>query len=182
MFLRINKTTELETYIANVFSLYRKDILSLHYKEWKEENISGKSCIQYKVYQYYLAIYYVILIYLELKQGINTDWNYYIKKYNLDKISKCLACDNIDLESILKIFGLSITTCIDGIECIGVEESFEVEPVLIGYIPTYNKVIIKDLLNNLISCELLLLSSKCNEINNTNYILQITNNPDFLIL
>lgn len=181
MFLRINKTTELETYIANVFSLYRKDILALHIKEWKEEDISGKSCIQYKIYQYYLAVYYVILIYLELKQGINTDWNYYESKYKISTIRKCLSCDKIDLNAILNIFGLPSTTPDGGIEDMGLEETFEIEPILLTTESEYDKVVIKDILNNLYTCELL-LPSRCNEINNIDYILQLTNNPEFLIL
>lgn len=180
MFIRINKTTDLENLMTKVFSIYRKDILALHTKEWKEEDITGKSCIQYKIYQYYLAIYYVILIYIELKQGIHTDWEYYTKKYNTDSIRKCLACDGIDLNTILNTFGLPTTECEGGIECMGLEESFEIEPTTFTT-PTYNNVNVLNLLANPVTCELL-LDSRCNRNEDINYILQITNDPEFLIL
>ena len=184
MFIRdINKTTKLETYINNSFLLYKDDILILHSKQWKEEDISGQSCIQYKIYNYYLTIYYVILIYLEIKDGVNLEWNYYEEKYKLNKISKCLACNNINLNKILNIFGLPLTICTEdgGIECMGLQENFEIEPILFNTSNLYNKFDVKSLLNNPISCEIL-LSSSCNNINILNYILQINNNQEFLIL
>lgn len=180
MFLRINKTTPLENIMSKVFALYRADILALHTKQWKEEDISGKSCIQYKIHQYYLATYYVTLIYLELQQGINTDWEYYKEKYKTDTIRKCLSCNNIDLNAILTLFGLPTTICEGGIECMGLEEDFEIEPETFTA-PVYNNVDIKTLISNPISCELL-LDSKCNDNESIDYILQLTQCPEFLIL
>lgn len=182
MFLRINKITELENYINKSFSLYRNEILALHLKQWKEEDISGKSCSQYKAYKYHLAIYYVILIYLELKQGIHTDWIYYNNKYKLDTIKKCLACDNIILEKLLNIFGLPSTICDGGIECMSLEESFIIEPELLEETIEYNTVNIKDILNNLNTCEILIPSLCDISILQGNNILQLTEDQEFLIL
>ncbi len=156
MFIRRpNQTTVLENYINNFFNTYKVDILNLHNKQWDEEDISGKSCIQYDIFKYYEALYFVILIYLEVKQGIHTKWSYYIDKYYLVHIKKCLACHNIDLDKILNIFGLPIIDCIGGIECMGLEIDFEIEPQMFigGTLPKYN---INDLLNNLQGCTYLL--------------------------
>lgn len=182
MFIRLNKTTELETYINNAFKLYRTSLLTLHSKQWKEEDISGASCIQYKIYQYHLAVYYTILIYSEVQQGINSDWEYYKDKYKIETITKSLACDGINLDAILNEFGLPIISSEGGIESLEIEQSFEIEPTILSSETEYNNVDIQSLLDNPSTCEVL-VESKCsdNQIAN-NFILEITDEQEFLIL
>jgi len=159
MLIRSNKTTQFESNLSECFSIYKDKILSLHTKYWNEEDINGEGCTQYTIAQYHHAIKLVSLIAIDYTQCIQCkDWDYYIDKYNLVSISKRLACNGIDLEKLLGCFDLPATTCLcgtDGIECLNIEGSFEVEAgeALVKY---GSKIDIKEALDCL-CCECTLL-------------------------
>lgn len=131
MFIRLNKSTDLERKINTFFQTYRSNIITLTNKSWKKEDIDGEGCSIFTVSQYYFAMYIAILFYLEIQQGIPRTWTYYKDKYKITELQDKLACNNVSLSEILKIFGINIillSNLEDGIEFIGIEESFIVEP------------------------------------------------------
>lgn len=151
MFLDIldSHPTELNTYLYNYWQLYNDDINTLNARWWKDEDIWGSSCRMYKVYQYYFAFYYVELIYIEYNRGFNTEYSYYETKYNIEETRKKLGCNGINLSRIFEIFGLFLSEN-DGIEGMGIEQSFVVEPNNVTVTPvTY---VISNLINNPYTC------------------------------
>lgn len=108
MFLRVNKTTDIEARWNAFFQLYKDDILALHSIQWRDESVYNRSCIQYGIMKYYLAFYLCLLIYIEVINGVSHSWEYYVDKYNLEDITNYLASNNISMTDILDIFGLPI--------------------------------------------------------------------------
>lgn len=87
----------------------RTAILTLLSK-WKlNEGVHGYSCKQYTLAQYNFAFYYAYLIYIELSYGVNTTYEYYNTKYDIDGISKKLICNNIQLSKLFEIFEIEFT-------------------------------------------------------------------------
>lgn len=125
-----NKNSYLDTKIKEFWSVFKVDILKLTNKSWKEEDYRGKTYTHWQIQQYYNALGLVLLLVLDIKKNGNvyTDWSYYNTKYKIDDYRKCLACACIDLDKILSIFGLPFEDCEGGIECRGIEITFEVEP------------------------------------------------------
>ena len=113
----------LEQKIQEFWSLYKTDLLKLSRDSWKQEDLRGQSYTQWKIMQYYNILSLVILLYFDvLKNGtVYTTWSYYNTKYNLDEVRKCAACNCIDLDKILAIFGFPFNDCIGGIECMRIE-------------------------------------------------------------
>lgn len=124
-------TSTIDSYLANAFSKIRISIVALQNKWFNEESYKGTSKIPYKVSMYYMAIYLVLLMYLEMKAGYNTTWSYYQTKYDIDTNRKKLACCGIDLDDIISSFGISTTTasCVQGIGSMEIEDCLEVEPI-----------------------------------------------------
>ena len=170
MFHTLNTPTAYEVAIKDFFAFYRTTILALHSKQWKQESIKDKSCIQYTIQQFYLALYVVLLIKYEVDKGVNTDWQYYIDKYNLADKAKKFACNGISLKKILAIFGLptavsteDVTNIEGGISFVGINITFEV-----GGSTTESNTVVD--INTLLS-----LSDNCvNFINNETSVFDMT--------
>ena len=126
MFFPINN---LSTYWTGFYNLYGNDIMSLSERWFNDENIRGRSCKQYGVEQYYAAFYLCTLIKNELDKGYTNDLAYFEEKYNINKVRHTLVCNNISLDKIFTIFGISFNTSNNyGIEGMAIEESFVIEP------------------------------------------------------
>ncbi len=137
----------------NAFAFYKDTIKGLVRQQWHEEDITGISCTQYVTSQYYLAFMFVALIHQETEDGINTEWSYYEDTYSIDKKRKQFACNGIDLDDILSIFGLPlgvIDTNAGGIETQKIESTFKVEGDTI--VSETNVLDIKFLLANPTEC------------------------------
>lgn len=133
MFIRLKQYTLLEQHINTFFQEYRSKIVSLTKTSWKKEDLDGEGCSIFTVAQYYFGMYIVILIYLELQLNIPRTKQYYIDKYDLKVVQDKLACNGISLSKILEIFGIvgllnTNATDFDGIEFMGIEYNFIVEP------------------------------------------------------
>lgn len=124
-----NNASYLDTKINEFWTVFKKDILKLTLLSWKEEDNRGKTFTLWKVMQYQSLLGLLILIYIDVTKNsqIRTDWSYYNTKYNLDAKRKCLACNCIDLDKALTIFGFPFKTCEGGIECLSVENTFKIE-------------------------------------------------------
>jgi hypothetical protein len=144
MFHTLHTPKVYEVLIKNFFTYYRNDILTLHRKQWSEESIRDKSCVQYKIQQYYLALYLVLLIKVEVDSGVNTTWQYYIDKYGLADKAKKFACNNISLKQILSIFGLPTSTTTETeLDSIGINyDDISVEFVVGGEDSDTNNVVV----------------------------------------
>jgi len=127
MFLRTyNKANYYEIAINNTFKYYKAEILALNKQQWKEEDIQGESCVQFKTMQYYAAIYYIGILSSILNGGTKT-WEEIKTKYCYEDKRKKFACNGIDLDKVAGFFSLPpITEC--GIDGMGIENTFEVEP------------------------------------------------------
>lgn len=96
-----------------------------------EESIFGESDEQYKINDWYWALLYSYLfwrniaIYGETLEDTKDEFDY-------DCIKKCFGCKNIPLDTFLGFFGIVVLNGVldtsEGIEHIGFEESFEIEP------------------------------------------------------
>ncbi len=133
MFIRLNQATDLEVKINTFFQANRSNIISLTNFSWKREDIDGEGCSIFKVGQYYFAMYLAILIYLEIQLGIPRTAQYYLDKYNIRVLQDRFACNGISLSNVFNDFGIGAILTTqglgeDGIEFIGIEESFIVEP------------------------------------------------------
>lgn len=117
----------LSSYWNTFWGIYGEDILALSDKWYNNEAIHGTSCKQYKVYQYYLAFYLGVLIKAEIDNGQEVDYDYFNTKYGLDDKKNKLACNNISLDEVLSSFGIAWEDN-TGIEGMGIEENFIVEP------------------------------------------------------
>lgn len=121
-----NKPTFLEERINEAFLYYEKEIIALHKEGWNEEDLNEVTSKHFKVEQYQAIIQLIILIYLEIIRGVNTDWEYYVNKYKLDSYKKCLICYQINIDKILSIFQLP-SVGETGINFSQIENSFIVE-------------------------------------------------------
>lgn len=140
--------TDLENNINNTFKLYKKSIVNNFLSEINDEQLKGESTIQYNNFDIYLAIYIVTLVFLEVKKYPTKTWDYFVSKYNLNKLKECFACKGIKLDDILTQYQLPILTG-DGIDFLEIENTFQVEPInLTPIIPIINKVNLLSLLNN----------------------------------
>ena len=131
MFLRTNDSKEVERYINDYFSLYKAKINELIAKIIKSENLYGFSDTQYILNQFHYTLHLIILIYIEYKRGFNTDWNYYINKYELTTVSRKIACIGLRLNDILSIFDLPYINDVKyGIGIVSVEKDLTVENII----------------------------------------------------
>jgi hypothetical protein len=155
MFALVSSVSVIDSYLANSFGEFRSAIIDLQTKWFNEESYKGTSKYMYKTSMYYLGIYLAILIYLELKDGYNTDWDYYKDKYSLDVNRKKLACCGIDLDDILAAFNLPAVDkegCINGIGSMGIEHCFVIEPTVLPTATETEPVDIEDLLATPTEC------------------------------
>lgn len=90
----------------NYFNHYKEDILKLQKAYFNEEDYNGRSKIQYKIQQYYLAFELGVMIWQEMKWN-NQSWEYYKTKYDLDNKATILSCLGIDFNIIKNIFELN---------------------------------------------------------------------------
>lgn len=125
-----NTNSFLDTKIRNFWTTFKADILKLTFKSWKEEDYRGKTYTQWRITQYHNVLTLMILLIFDIKKNgkVHTDWAYYNTKYKLDTYRKCLACECIDLDKVLAIFGLPFKDCTGGIECMGIQLTFQIEP------------------------------------------------------
>lgn len=124
-----NNSSYLGVKINDFWIAFKSDILKLTTKSWKEEDNRGSSLTHWKIMQYYNVLSLMILIYFDIEKNktIYSEWSYYNTKYKLDEYRKCLACECIDLDKILTIFGFPFAECTEGIECMNIETTFIVE-------------------------------------------------------
>jgi hypothetical protein len=165
MFLRTVDANPLESFINTFFSGNKAALMELHTKQFNEEDIKEYSKYQYDIIKYYAALHLVILIWLEVQNGVQTDWNYYSNKYDLPCKKKSLACYGISLDNILKSFGLPIIANTGGIGGMKIEYDFIVEPTDIT-IPTVINEDINTLLETEDACYDY-LNTVCNPLNIT---------------
>lgn len=131
MFSVVSSVSTVDSYLASIFGENRSSIVDLQNKWFNEEAYKGTSKYPYKVAMYYMATYLVLIMWLEIKAGYETDWDYYKEKYKIDDNRKKLACCGIDLDDVLAAFGLNVQTtgaCIAGINSMEVEECLVIEP------------------------------------------------------
>lgn len=121
----IKKLSTLNISINNYFDYFKLQIISLSQKQWDSEDLKGVSNSQWSLMQYYNFLYLLIIIYREKQRLPNKDWSYFVTKYNLVNIEKCIRCEGIDYNKALSIFGFETTT--NGIENISIEDSFSIE-------------------------------------------------------
>lgn len=129
MFLRTyNKANYYEIAAHNTFQYYKADIMALHTQQWKEEDVQGESCVQFKTMQYYAAIYYISILSSILNGGIKT-WDEIKTKYCYEDKRKKFACNGIDLDRVAGFFSLPPNgEC--GINGMGIQDTFEIEPII----------------------------------------------------
>ena len=150
--------TSYENAVNNLFIANSNVMFTLLDKTWKDEDIYGDSCAFYRISDYYTAYYLVSLIYRDIEEQVVTNWDEVLEKYNLVALSECYACKGINLTEVFEEFGFPFIDCSCGIECMGFQVSFEIEPDCNPCsgcgengedTSTY---VIKDLLDNLSSC------------------------------
>lgn len=142
---------DLQAKLNSFFVKYKETIFALHTKEFKEESIYDKSCLQFKVLDYYSAFYLVSFIYQDILENPVKEWSYYVTKYELEKLSKCYACKGIKLQEVFKLFGYPFIPCDGGIECIDIEYDNIVEPTTVDN-PDIVTVNIQDYINGINIC------------------------------
>ena len=122
--------TDLEVIILNFFQKYEKDIILLSLNQFKQENLKGSSKIQYQKSIYYIySLIYALCIYLDVQDNSEITLKDLEEKYKLSCVKKELACKKINFDDVLNIFNIIINESENGgIENIGIEDSFEVEP------------------------------------------------------
>lgn len=150
----LGKPAHIDNLLKEAFLLYKTDILKLHNKVWKDEDYEGESCNQFVLYQYYLAIYFVVLIWLYVQQNPNKTWVEIEEHFDINNKRKQLACNNIDLDKILNIFSLPLKgTCHGGIENMGFEHCFIIEPSSVCQVTPNTEVVdMLAILNNMNHC------------------------------
>lgn len=153
-----NNTSYLENAINNSFLYYKKEIIALFTKSWKEEDLNETSENQFKGSQFILAIQLIVLVYQDIIRGVQTDWDYFVSKYELEKYSKCLKCDGINLDKILEIFGLP-NIGEKGINFQQIENTFIIE--FQNSVNTLSSVNVIDILNEPESCKIFLDNETC---------------------
>lgn len=106
MFLNVDNRTDVEIIWADMFNEYISDILVLQRKLETQEDVYGRSCIQYQIARYYYAFTYVLMIYIDYKRGFFDDWADVIVKYDMETMDKKFNCNDIVLDTLLGIAGL----------------------------------------------------------------------------
>lgn len=126
MFLRFNLSTDVEQKWDASFQLYRSDILALHDELWHQEDVYGRSCIQYKIAQYYLAFLYMVLLHRRYTDGVVRDWDYFEELFEVEDMDKKFGCKGISLDNLLEIWeidpDMEIPGRIIGTHCIGCDD------------------------------------------------------------
>lgn len=102
---------------------------------------------------YYYLLYMLVLLDQDITrlQSLNKPYSYFVDKYKLNELSKCLACNNIGLSKALNIFAIPSYFPTDGIETMEVEETLVVEQAIPDPV-TSNASIIINLLSNPNQC------------------------------
>lgn len=136
MFLYTN-VGDLAEFWRRFEALYGDDAMVVAKKWFSTEDFYEHSCKQKKVAQYFFAFHLGYLLFIEVMQNPTKTWEELEVEYDLDTKRRNLKCHAIDLDSVLAIFNLPVNTS-DGIEGIGVEDSFEVEPDSEAVVYSYN--------------------------------------------
>lgn len=106
-----NITNNIDTNLnISLIGANKASIISLINKWFNNEYISGYSCKQYTLKQYYLAFILAKLILQEMTITGNSDYEYYNLKYNINKKKQNLACNKIDLDNIFTLTGVLFTS------------------------------------------------------------------------
>ena len=118
----------LNTYINDYFNSFKTELINYANIQWKEEDLKGKSTVQYKAMQYYNLMYFLILVYEEVVRTNNKyPYSYYNDKFKISDYKKCIECEGISFNKALQAFGLDTFFNTDGIETIGIEVNFGIE-------------------------------------------------------
>lgn len=114
--------------LSLLFQKYRSDIWSNFLTQFKQEDISGESSVQYNNTILMATFVYACLFAKDYEDDFLT-YEQVIQKYNIFEVQKCLACMGISLQSILKDIGiiLEFDLDVDGIEHLGIENNFHIE-------------------------------------------------------
>lgn len=146
MFLTTETQTDLTGYITKAFNRYSDTLLTLSQQHWKDEDIRGTSKVQYTIEQYYMAILLVVLVRLDVDRLLHLDkeWSEFETTWGLAEYKERFACVGISLDNILSDFGLPLIEeefdlATDGIETMGIELSFEIQPDSV--VPTVSPLI-----------------------------------------
>ena len=107
MFYITKNTTDLDTNIGTFFSTYKDEIMALVAKDRQEEKFCGLSEKKFWLFDYYLAMYYAIMIYHVTQY--NKDYEQIFDDFCYEDIKKCLSCSpaRINLDTIFDIFNLT---------------------------------------------------------------------------
>lgn len=116
--------------VNNYITAFKSELIGFSTNEWNDEDLKGKSYSQWEAMQYYNLMYLLIIVYNEVirTQNLNHSWSYYREKFKLDKYRKCLECEGIDFDKALNAFGFYIYTNESGIEQMGIENNFRIQP------------------------------------------------------
>jgi hypothetical protein len=139
----------LDKAVDDFFTAYKPQLLLLSQAQWKSEDYRGKSYQQWTAMQYYNFLYLLSLMYREIDRtkNFNRDWTYYVSKYNLNEVQKCLGCYGIDWTKGLEAFGFN-DLFPGGIENMDIESTF----IISGQPLPVSDVSIKDLIANPYLC------------------------------
>lgn len=126
--IRTNQATKIDSVWHEFYNLYKVDITSILTKLWKQEDLFGRSNLNYRLLQYQLTFSYITLLFIEYERQIATDWNYYEEKYELSRYRKVFACNNISLDKLLELFNLPYNNEVEKqINGSGIEEDLSVQ-------------------------------------------------------
>ena len=130
------------------FNYFKSNILTNQSEWWKNEDIYDKSCKLYTINNFLLAQIYCTLIYYEFKT-IGKNLTLLESKYDYTNMSKCFKCSNIDIKKMLEFYGIYLNNVSIGINSIGIENTFIIEPSINYY--NSNLISIIDLHNSIIN-------------------------------
>ena len=102
----VGMENEMTMKLTEFHSRTKKDVECLIRQFFNEEDIKGKSAIQYRIYQYHILFQLVATMWLEMKWNLES-WEYFKSKYGIDNARKLAACYHIDFDMILDIFDIN---------------------------------------------------------------------------
>jgi hypothetical protein len=150
-----SRHNDLENNMAEAFQFVRKDLLKVYEKQWLEEEFRGESLQIYKAIQYHLAINLVVLMYLDFIEGF-TPYEELKSKYRIKCLIEELACNGIQLKTLLEIFGMPMDklTSGEGIDFVQIDKNHIVDGIDEPYHRFHNEDI----------CELLKCQRSCTNL------------------
>lgn len=128
--MAVETVVNYQTLFKSWFSANKTNLMKSLNTFFKQQSIWGESCEHFNTEKYYMTFLYGVLITQDISHNKDAQtWEYYKNKFEFDEIKKCFACNGINLTDSLKPFGFPFTTNTNGgIEYMGIEDTFEIEP------------------------------------------------------